>query len=207
MDFENNSPAITLQNLLDQYISAEQAQEKMQDSPTCSETDNQQFSSTASPISVNEEEVEKNNAILNILSAASGSQDGDQQHEGTQSDEDDGDLTTEDLLRKINDIPAEGQMGKRKRTRRNPVWLYFILDETDNRAKCKRCSYSTGSAYSTNLKIHLKCHHKPLYQNVRIILERFSGIMFQNRKKIGFEKNVFSFNFCVANFCFLGIKI
>lgn len=53
---------------------------------------------------------------------------------------------------------------KRKRQRRNPVWPYFIVE--DGVAKCKQCAYSTKSVFSTNLKVHLRSHHRPDYEKV-----------------------------------------
>lgn len=56
------------------------------------------------------------------------------------------------------------QTPKRKRQRRNPVWPYFIVE--DGVAKCKQCAYSTKSVFSTNLKVHLRSHHRPDYEKV-----------------------------------------
>ncbi|GMT18638.1 hypothetical protein PFISCL1PPCAC_9935 [Pristionchus fissidentatus] len=56
------------------------------------------------------------------------------------------------------------QSPKRKRQRRNPVWPYFIVEE--GIAKCKQCAYSTKSVFSTNLKVHLRSHHRPDYEKV-----------------------------------------
>ncbi|GMR41910.1 hypothetical protein PMAYCL1PPCAC_12105 [Pristionchus mayeri] len=56
------------------------------------------------------------------------------------------------------------QSPKRKRQRRNPVWPYFIVE--DGVAKCKQCAYSTKSVFSTNLKVHLRSHHRPDYEKV-----------------------------------------
>ncbi|CAD5222578.1 unnamed protein product [Bursaphelenchus xylophilus] len=55
---------------------------------------------------------------------------------------------------------------KRKRTKRNPVWNFFNTDE-EHVAYCQRCDYSTKSAFSTNLKIHLRCHHNETFQVVQ----------------------------------------
>uniref|UniRef100_A0A8L8JXM9 BED-type domain-containing protein n=1 Tax=Heligmosomoides polygyrus TaxID=6339 RepID=A0A8L8JXM9_HELPZ len=53
---------------------------------------------------------------------------------------------------------------KRKRQRRNPVWPYF--DVIDGTARCKQCLYSTKSVFSTNLKVHLRSHHRADYEKV-----------------------------------------
>ncbi|CAJ0942339.1 unnamed protein product, partial [Mesorhabditis belari] len=53
---------------------------------------------------------------------------------------------------------------KRKRQRRNPVWPYF--DVIDGTARCKQCLYSTKSVFSTNLKVHLRSHHRADYDKV-----------------------------------------
>ncbi|RCN37251.1 hypothetical protein ANCCAN_16864 [Ancylostoma caninum] len=53
---------------------------------------------------------------------------------------------------------------KRKRQRRNPVWPYF--DVVDGTARCKQCLYSTKSVFSTNLKVHLRSHHRADYEKV-----------------------------------------
>jgi hypothetical protein len=48
---------------------------------------------------------------------------------------------------------------KRRRLRRHPVWTYFG-DIGEKIVGCKLCSFNTVSAFSTNLKMHLKSHHK-----------------------------------------------
>jgi len=55
---------------------------------------------------------------------------------------------------------------RRRRARRNPVWHYFRVE--DGLAYCEQCSYKTKSVYSTNLKVHLKSHHKQSYSEVCI---------------------------------------
>ncbi|RCN31369.1 hypothetical protein ANCCAN_22845, partial [Ancylostoma caninum] len=47
---------------------------------------------------------------------------------------------------------------------RNPVWPYF--DVVDGTARCKQCLYSTKSVFSTNLKVHLRSHHRADYEKV-----------------------------------------
>ena len=47
---------------------------------------------------------------------------------------------------------------------RNPVWPYF--DVVDGTARCKQCMYSTKSVFSTNLKVHLRSHHRADYEKV-----------------------------------------
>ncbi|ULU01928.1 hypothetical protein L3Y34_001901 [Caenorhabditis briggsae] len=59
---------------------------------------------------------------------------------------------------------VENTPTKRKRQRRNPVWPYF--DVVDGTARCKQCLYSTKSVFSTNLKVHLRSHHRPDYEKV-----------------------------------------
>ncbi|CAD6188559.1 unnamed protein product [Caenorhabditis auriculariae] len=59
---------------------------------------------------------------------------------------------------------AEATPPKRKRQRRNPVWPYF--DVIDGTARCKQCLYSTKSVFSTNLKVHLRSHHRADYEKV-----------------------------------------
>lgn len=59
---------------------------------------------------------------------------------------------------------VESTPTKRKRQRRNPVWPYF--DVIDGTARCKQCLYSTKSVFSTNLKVHLRSHHRPDYEKV-----------------------------------------
>ncbi|KAI6176574.1 hypothetical protein M3Y97_00813100 [Aphelenchoides bicaudatus] len=48
---------------------------------------------------------------------------------------------------------------KRRRLRRHPVWQFFG-DVGEKVVGCKLCSFNTVSAFSTNLKMHLKSHHK-----------------------------------------------
>lgn len=59
---------------------------------------------------------------------------------------------------------ADPNSEKRRRPRRNPVWQHFVVE--DGLAKCSQCDYSTKSVFSTNLKVHLKSHHKELHQQV-----------------------------------------
>lgn len=54
---------------------------------------------------------------------------------------------------------------KRRRLRRHPVWVYF-KDLEDRMVGCTNCEFRTGSAFSTNLKMHLKAHHKDDYEKV-----------------------------------------
>uniref|UniRef100_A0A914CE35 ApaG domain-containing protein n=1 Tax=Acrobeloides nanus TaxID=290746 RepID=A0A914CE35_9BILA len=76
-------------------------------------------------------------------------------------------LNSDDTLEKSKEesVKKSPNENKRKRPRRNPVWQYFDVD--DGIAKClcqtnagKKCEYSTKSVFSTNLKVHLKSHHK-----------------------------------------------
>lgn len=60
--------------------------------------------------------------------------------------------------------PPPGQR-RRKRARRNPVWAFFSLNDAGS-AFCRQCPYFTKSAFSTNLKIHLKSKHADSYQTV-----------------------------------------
>lgn len=67
---------------------------------------------------------------------------------------------------------------KRRRLRRHPVWMFYRDLEDRVRAKfgntdrniqmvgCINCDFKTGSAFSTNLKMHLKAHHKEDYAKV-----------------------------------------
>ncbi|TKR67231.1 hypothetical protein L596_023416 [Steinernema carpocapsae] len=48
---------------------------------------------------------------------------------------------------------------RRKRLRRHPVWQYFT-DLEDKYVGCTMCPFRTASAFSTNMKMHLKAHHK-----------------------------------------------
>uniref|UniRef100_A0A7E5A159 BED-type domain-containing protein n=1 Tax=Panagrellus redivivus TaxID=6233 RepID=A0A7E5A159_PANRE len=52
----------------------------------------------------------------------------------------------------------------RRRTRSSPVWMYFKVE--DGFTKCLHCPYSTKSAYSTNLKSHMRTHHPALFDQV-----------------------------------------
>ncbi|CAD5217575.1 unnamed protein product [Bursaphelenchus okinawaensis] len=64
---------------------------------------------------------------------------------------------------------TEPKSKKRKRTKRNPVWNFFDVIEAEGGgsiAQCQQCSYNTKSAFSTNLKIHLRCHHKESHVQV-----------------------------------------
>lgn len=61
--------------------------------------------------------------------------------------------------------PAAKQEERRRRARRNPVWNYFRVE--DGLAYCEQCPYKTKSVYSTNLKVHLKSHHRQSYNEVR----------------------------------------
>ncbi|KAH7731490.1 CRE-GEI-13 protein [Aphelenchoides avenae] len=54
---------------------------------------------------------------------------------------------------------------KRKRLRRHPVWQYFC-DVDEKIVGCVMCTFRTVSAFSTNLKMHLKAHHKEEYLKV-----------------------------------------
>lgn len=53
---------------------------------------------------------------------------------------------------------------KRRRPRRNPVWQYFRVE--NGLAVCKHCNYNTKSVFSTNLKVHLRSHHRKLFDLV-----------------------------------------
>jgi hypothetical protein len=81
-----------------------------------------------------------------------------------------------DLLNFINTVPQldqpkmqtisqnalRGTTTKRRRLRRHPVWAYFG-DIAEKVVGCNMCSFTTISAFSTNLKMHLKSHHKREY--------------------------------------------
>jgi hypothetical protein len=71
---------------------------------------------------------------------------------------------------KTCDTKSKEKSPKRKRPRRNPVWVYFEI--RDNIAYCMEdgCKYNTGSVYSTNLKVHLKSHHHDKYREVSFAL-------------------------------------
>ncbi|VDL84704.1 unnamed protein product [Nippostrongylus brasiliensis] len=70
------------------------------------------------------------------------------------------------LAASLNQTPNTHEVTptKRKRQRRNPVWPYF--DVIDGTARCKQCLYSTKSVFSTNLKVHLRSHHRADYEKV-----------------------------------------
>lgn len=55
-------------------------------------------------------------------------------------------------------------LAKRRRPRRNPVWQYFCVE--NYLAVCKHCNYNTKSVFSTNLKVHLRSHHRKLFDLV-----------------------------------------
>jgi hypothetical protein len=61
--------------------------------------------------------------------------------------------------------PMDRTKQKRKRLRRHPVWQYFC-DVDEKVVGCVMCSFRTVSAFSTNLKMHLKAHHKQEYLHV-----------------------------------------
>ncbi|KAK6026893.1 hypothetical protein OSTOST_07122 [Ostertagia ostertagi] len=88
-----------------------------------------------------------------------------------------------DAIRAAREPDANGMpQPKRRRLRRHPVWMFFkdLEDRVDKRRaseqRCKvnsfqmvgciNCSFRTGSAFSTNLKMHLKAHHKEDYERV-----------------------------------------
>ncbi|KAK0421108.1 hypothetical protein QR680_015064 [Steinernema hermaphroditum] len=63
---------------------------------------------------------------------------------------------------------------KRKRPRRNPVWPYFTVE--NGSAYCRQCSYSTRSVFSTNLKVHLRSHHRSDYEKVILAEEALASM-------------------------------
>ncbi|KAI1721262.1 BED zinc finger domain-containing protein [Ditylenchus destructor] len=76
------------------------------------------------------------------------------------------DATQNASLNGINTTPnGNGATTRRRRPRRNPVWQYFLVDDGQV-ASCKACSYTTKSIFSTNLKVHLKSHHRRLFEQV-----------------------------------------
>uniref|UniRef100_A0A914QNW3 BED-type domain-containing protein n=1 Tax=Panagrolaimus davidi TaxID=227884 RepID=A0A914QNW3_9BILA len=56
-------------------------------------------------------------------------------------------------------------MKKRKRLRRHPVWNFFD-DLDDKNIGCLQCDFKTSSGFTTNLKMHLKAHHRNDYIQV-----------------------------------------
>ncbi|KAE9550030.1 hypothetical protein FO519_006758 [Halicephalobus sp. NKZ332] len=57
------------------------------------------------------------------------------------------------------------KMLKRRRLRRHPVWNFFDdLDEKN--IGCNMCDFKTVSGFTTNLKMHLRAHHKPEFVKV-----------------------------------------
>uniref|UniRef100_F1KTR6 Gex-3-interacting protein 13 n=1 Tax=Ascaris suum TaxID=6253 RepID=F1KTR6_ASCSU len=63
-------------------------------------------------------------------------------------------------------LPALNQStsaSKRRRVRRHPVWRFFKDVDGTKSVGCVKCSFSTASPFSTNLKMHLKAHHKDDY--------------------------------------------
>lgn len=62
------------------------------------------------------------------------------------------------------------QEERRRRARRNPVWSYFRVE--NGLAYCEQCPYKTKSVYSTNLKVHLKSHHRQSYIEVSLPLQK-----------------------------------
>ncbi|KAI1729314.1 BED zinc finger domain-containing protein [Ditylenchus destructor] len=76
------------------------------------------------------------------------------------------DTTQNATLNSINTTQnSNGATTRRRRPRRNPVWQYFHVDDGQV-ASCKACSYTTKSIFSTNLKVHLKSHHRRLFEQV-----------------------------------------
>ncbi|TKR67230.1 hypothetical protein L596_023415 [Steinernema carpocapsae] len=63
---------------------------------------------------------------------------------------------------------------KRKRPRRNPVWPYFTVE--NGSAYCRQCTYSTRSVFSTNLKVHLRSHHRADYEKVILAEEALASM-------------------------------
>lgn len=71
---------------------------------------------------------------------------------------------TTDSKSNINTKILLPSLTKRRRSRRNPVWQYFRIE--NYLAVCKHCNYNTKSIFSTNLKVHLKSHHRKLFDLV-----------------------------------------
>ncbi|MCP9259177.1 Protein GEI-13 [Dirofilaria immitis] len=62
---------------------------------------------------------------------------------------------------------------KRRRLRRHPVWRFFKdVGDGSKTVKCVNCPFSTSSPFSTNLKMHLKAHHKSDYRLILILESR-----------------------------------
>ncbi|CAJ0578839.1 unnamed protein product, partial [Mesorhabditis spiculigera] len=81
--------------------------------------------------------------------------------------------------------PVEAPQPKRRRLRRHPVWMFFT-DLEDRMVGCISCTFRTGSAFSTNLKMHLKAHHKEDYQKVMKLEDEMrieEGILHPNKIK------------------------
>uniref|UniRef100_A0A1I7VKM7 CBR-GEI-13 protein n=1 Tax=Loa loa TaxID=7209 RepID=A0A1I7VKM7_LOALO len=74
-------------------------------------------------------------------------------------------------------IPPVGSQSaivlKRRRLRRHPVWRFFKdVGDGSKTVKCVNCPFSTSSPFSTNLKMHLKAHHKSDYRLILILESR-----------------------------------
>ncbi|KAL4002244.1 BED zinc finger family protein [Acanthocheilonema viteae] len=74
-------------------------------------------------------------------------------------------------------IPSAGSQSaivlKRRRLRRHPVWRFFKdVGDGSKTVKCVNCPFSTSSPFSTNLKMHLKAHHKSDYRLILILESR-----------------------------------
>uniref|UniRef100_A0A0N5AQY3 BED-type domain-containing protein n=1 Tax=Syphacia muris TaxID=451379 RepID=A0A0N5AQY3_9BILA len=87
----------------------------------------------------------------------------------------------EGCLPAINQSPC---LSKRRRLRRHPVWRFFKDVDGTKSVGCVKCSFSTASPFSTNLKMHLKAHHKDDYTLV-LKLEA------QQREEEGIRENNF----------------
>ncbi|VDN04175.1 unnamed protein product [Thelazia callipaeda] len=81
-------------------------------------------------------------------------------------EEDGGELKSDAIMERIfgeSNVTLSAAL-RRKRQRRNPVWTYFVVEE--GLATCKYCNYCTKSVFSTNLKVHLRTHHRDLFEEV-----------------------------------------
>ncbi|MFH4974607.1 hypothetical protein AB6A40_001316 [Gnathostoma spinigerum] len=61
---------------------------------------------------------------------------------------------------------------KRKRLRRHPVWRFFKDVDGTKSVGCIKCTFNTSSPFSTNLKMHLKAHHRQDYSLVLHLEQR-----------------------------------
>jgi len=59
------------------------------------------------------------------------------------------------------------------RKRSSGVWTYFSYDEKQNKSKCliSECSMTVATKNATNLKNHLRKHHKDAYEEIAAIDE------------------------------------